>query len=391
MSRAPRPASASASFRGGGGCSGWQRLRSREATGARLPPPAGLPYPAQPHQAARDSVAGAHGENGLLLLGVLRQELFLALPEDTGNRNQDHVFQILFFHLFLILGCFIRVGTSSNFSKLYKKKILPCKQEELHCGYGVCLMNWQRCHYEKDCDNGNVSMTLTCPEIDLNKTSPFDRFVVCFGEPEMTDSSVLVAGVVIGVVLFLSCVAIIIGSLRKNRCFRHLQLRRDTSYTPDCFSYGGSVGELRSSCIEEFPPSFYFSSYVDSLSQVNIMHPDSPPRYDECVGANAAQIDIPTDDPPPYSLIDPCRQNDLSINLAWEEGVTPGTTTERDAGYLARLQDLQPPIPNSLSSPFPMEAAPPYETVLSEQNVPILRGVLKNFTDYSQTFSNRII
>uniref|UniRef100_A0A8C5WZ75 Uncharacterized protein n=2 Tax=Laticauda laticaudata TaxID=8630 RepID=A0A8C5WZ75_LATLA len=94
----------------------------------------------------------------------------------------------------------------------------------------------------------------------------------------MLDSSVLVAGVVIGVVLFLSCVAILIGSLRKNHCFRHLQLWSDASYTPDCFSYGGSVGELRSNCAEEFPPTFYFSSYMEALSQANIIHPDSPPR-----------------------------------------------------------------------------------------------------------------
>lgn len=46
---------------------------------------------------------------------------------------------------------------------------------------------------------------------------------------------------------------------------------------PDGFSYGGSIGELRSTCIEEFPPAFDFGSYMDTLSQVNVMYPDSPP------------------------------------------------------------------------------------------------------------------
>ncbi|POI26069.1 hypothetical protein CIB84_010181, partial [Bambusicola thoracicus] len=91
-------------------------------------------------------------------------------------------------------------------------------------------------------------------------------------------SPLLVAGVVIGLVLFLSCVTIIVGSLRKDGRLRHPHQRRDTAYAPDGFSYGGSFGELRSTCMEEFPPAFDFGSYLDTLSQVNIMYPDSPPR-----------------------------------------------------------------------------------------------------------------
>uniref|UniRef100_A0A8C7E2S0 Uncharacterized protein n=1 Tax=Naja naja TaxID=35670 RepID=A0A8C7E2S0_NAJNA len=165
----------------------------------------------------------------------------------------------------------------------------------------------------------------------------------------MLDSSVLVAGVVIGVVLFLSCVAILIGSLRKNQCFRHLQLWSDASYSKSVFYIyfflsNGTLKirnskKLRSSCAEEFPPTFYFSSYMEALSQANIIHPDSPPRYEECVGPGAAQIYLPTEDPPPYSLIDPCQQND----------------------------DLHQPSTAS-SSPFPTETAPPYEAVVCEQN-----------------------
>uniref|UniRef100_A0A8C5WYZ2 Uncharacterized protein n=1 Tax=Laticauda laticaudata TaxID=8630 RepID=A0A8C5WYZ2_LATLA len=204
----------------------------------------------------------------------------------------------------------------------------------------------------------------------------------------MLDSSVLVAGVVIGVVLFLSCVAILIGSLRKNHCFRHLISKALClqflfnppfgivlillffSPAPDCFSYGGSVGELRSNCAEEFPPTFYFSSYMEALSQANIIHPDSPPRYEECVGPGAAQIYLPTEDPPPYSLIDPCQQNDMSINNPLEERGSTSTTMGRDSEGLVRIQDLHQPSRTS-SSPFLTETAPPYEAVVGEQNVPL--------------------
>ncbi|NXM93312.1 BEAN1 protein, partial [Sylvia borin] len=113
---------------------------------------------------------------------------------------------------------------------------------------------------------------------------------------------------------------------------------------PDGFSPGGSSAELRSTCTEEFPPACDFDSYLDILSQVNIMYPDPPPCYDECVGPGATQIYIPTDDPPPYSLTDPCQRNEIPINicLSQEEAAAPGT-----AGWAAhcavRLQDLQQP------------------------------------------------
>uniref|UniRef100_A0A8D2Q5I3 Protein BEAN1 n=1 Tax=Varanus komodoensis TaxID=61221 RepID=A0A8D2Q5I3_VARKO len=229
-------------------------------------------------------------------------------------------------------------------------------------------------------------------EIGLNQTESA-RCGEGVRHTSMLDSSVLVAGVVIGVVLFLSCVAIILGSLRKNRCFRHLHLQRDDSYRKAAL-YGLSLfmasPKARSS---EPPPSFYFSPSMETLSRVNLTHPDSPPRYDECVGDQAAQTCIPTDDPPPYSLIDPCRQNEQTLNVPWDEELSLGTSMERDAGYLSGPQDLQEPIPSiSLSSSFPMEAAPPYETVVCEQNIPIPLvplDVLKNSTNYYQNFVNR--
>ncbi|NWV60714.1 BEAN1 protein, partial [Malurus elegans] len=165
------------------------------------------------------------------------------------------------------------------------------------------------------------------------------------GDTNLLVSPLLVAGVVIGLVLFLSCATIVVGSLRKdsregrgraasiNCCFP----------APDGFSHGGSSGELRSSCTEEFPPVCDFGSYLDILSQVNIMYPDPPPCYDECVGPGATQIYIPTDDPPPYSLTDPYQRHEISIDICISQEEEASGTTGQAANYAVRLQDLQQP------------------------------------------------
>lgn len=59
---------------------------------------------------------------------------------------------------------------------------------------------------------------------------------------------------------------------------RELHPRIFVSAGLDGFSYGGSVGELRSTCLEDFPPGLDFDSYRETLSQVNNLYPDSPPR-----------------------------------------------------------------------------------------------------------------
>ncbi|NXO74908.1 BEAN1 protein, partial [Sitta europaea] len=170
--------------------------------------------------------------------------------------------------------------------------------------------------------------------------------------PSLLVSPLLVAGLVIGLVLSLSCATIVVGSLRKDsRPGRPRPAREaaDASVNscfaaPDGFSHGGSSAELRSTCSEEFPPACDFDSYLDILSQVNIMYPDPPPCYDECVGPGATQIYIPTDDPPPYSLTDPCQRNEIpvSVCLSQEEEAARGTAG-RAAHGAVRLQDLQQP------------------------------------------------
>ncbi|XP_061077123.1 protein BEAN1-like [Conger conger] len=173
-------------------------------------------------------------------------------------------------------------------------------------------------------------------------------------EASLLVSPLVVAGIVIGLVLFLSCVTIIVGSLRKDGRLHNPHLR--SSYAPDGFSYGGSIGELRSPCIEDLPPVFDFDSYMETLSQVNVMYPDAPPHYEECVGPGATQMYIPTDDPPPYSLTDPCQGRDTqAMHNCLEIEVSDGAT--------GRLHTVASISLTALST----EDAPPYEAVVGGQ------------------------
>uniref|UniRef100_A0A8C0EBX8 Protein BEAN1 n=1 Tax=Bubo bubo TaxID=30461 RepID=A0A8C0EBX8_BUBBB len=260
--------------------------------------------------------------------------------------------------------------------------------------------------------------TATLPKLLLNKkpfhlnqsspTSEFPSYSENGNDTSLLVSPLLVAGVVIGLVLFLSCVTIIVGSLRKDGRLRHPHLRRDAVYGKiashskimlnfiNIWCYGQQKASgccLRSTCMEEFPPAFDFGSYLDTLSQVNVMYPDSPPRYDECVGPGATQIYIPTDDPPPYSLTDPCERNEISINISLEEEAASGTTGQA-ANYAVRLQDLEQPISSISLSSLTLEAAPLYETVVCEQNIPIPlvpMEVLKNSSTDYQSLLNQIM
>ncbi|XP_034465188.1 protein BEAN1 isoform X1 [Hippoglossus hippoglossus] len=236
-----------------------------------------------------------------------------------------------------------------------------------------CLL---RCASRKHGEQGFMLMKLIC---SVSSNQSHGEYPDCRseresgGEASLLVSPLVVAGIVIGLVLFLSCITIIVGSLRKDSRLRNPHLR--ASYGPDGFSYGGSVGELRSTCLEDFPPGLDFDSYRETLSQVNI-YPDSPPRYDECVGPGLTHIYIPTDDPPPYSLFDPCQRGP-------EQEEQPGRTspapsphwgeTSASAGWFSPshyplgLQEHQ----HIASISFPPEAAPPYESVLAEQGRPL--------------------
>ncbi|PKU35417.1 protein bean1-like [Limosa lapponica baueri] len=141
------------------------------------------------------------------------------------------------------------------------------------------------------------------------------------------------------------------------------------------------------------------SSLVAQTELQSLDRPELAPHgnptncYDECVGPGATQIYIPTDDPPPYSLTDPCQRSEISINISLEEEAASGTTGQA-ANYAVRLQDLQQPISSISLSSLALEAAPLYETVVCEQNIPIPlvpMEVLKNSSTDYQTLLNQIM
>ncbi|XP_041253331.1 protein BEAN1 [Onychostruthus taczanowskii] len=211
--------------------------------------------------------------------------------------------EVIFFHLPLISGSSISIGIGSNYSNL------PIASNQ-----------------------SSASSALP---------SPAEHG----GDSSLLVSPLLVAGVVIGLVLLLSCATIVVGSLRRDSRARQPRPGRAAADAPDGFSHGGSSAELRSTCSEEFLPACDFDSYLDILSQVTIMYPDPPPCYDECVGPGATQIYIPTDDPPPYSLTDPCQRNGTprTICLSPEDGAAAGSAGRAaHAAGRPREQQQQP-------------------------------------------------
>lgn len=99
--------------------------------------------------------------------------------------------------------------------------------------------------------------------------------------------------------------------------------------------------------------------------------------YDECVGPGSTQIYLPTDDPPPYSLLDPCQggseqEGQPSCSLdgpAYCGGSSEGATWFSPSHYPLGLQQQEQQ--NIASISLPQEAAPSYESVLAEQGQPL--------------------
>ncbi|XP_076856734.1 protein BEAN1 isoform X2 [Brachyhypopomus gauderio] len=280
----------------------------------------------------------------------------------------------LLLHVCLVL-TISNTSEISTFSKANEDITPACHTEGFESA--PCPFNWLRCPNRKHCGREYVLMKLIC-SVSSNQSNPVHEYPDCRdggSEASLLVSPLVVAGIVIGLVLFLSCVTIIVGSLRKDSRLRHPHLR--STYAPDGFSYGGSVGELTSSCMEEFPPTFPFDPYIETLSQVNAMYPDSPPHYDECVGPGATQIYIPTDDPPPYSLTDPCHRDQLHSTHACldAQDLPAGASWLSASGsshYPIRLQDWNThPVASISMSATPLGEAPPYEAVVGEQNQPL--------------------
>uniref|UniRef100_A0A8C1Y5F0 Brain expressed, associated with NEDD4, 1 n=2 Tax=Cyprinus carpio TaxID=7962 RepID=A0A8C1Y5F0_CYPCA len=279
---------------------------------------------------------------------------------------------VLLLHCHLVFTTSDIIKTGKNYTKTYENIILLCKKEKVRIG--TCLVDRLRCYYRKDCGREYMLMKLIC-SVSSNLSSYAHEYPDCQeggNEASLLVSPLVVAGIVIGLVLFLSCVTIIVGSLRKDSRLRNPHLH--ASYAPDGLSYGGSIGELRSTCVEDFPPAFDFDSYVETLSQVNVVYPDSPPHYDECVG-QGTQIYVPTDDPPPYSLTDPCREHPAQHRHREMEDLLAGASWVSASGsshYPTGLQDFRhQPVASISFSALPLDEAPPYEAVVSEQNHPL--------------------
>ncbi|XP_069595009.1 protein BEAN1 [Ranitomeya imitator] len=147
-----------------------------------------------------------------------------------------------------------------------------------------------------------MSIKVTCTKINLNQSSPppeYFGYIRSGHDPALLVSPLVVAGIVIGLVLFLSCVTIIIGSLRKDGGERDWRLE-NPSY--DGISYAtSSFGDLRSVCTGDISPALDFGSYLE----LSASYPDYPPCYEDCVGPGTLEVYLPADDPPPYSLEDP--------------------------------------------------------------------------------------
>ncbi|XP_023694039.1 protein BEAN1-like isoform X1 [Paramormyrops kingsleyae] len=229
---------------------------------------------------------------------------------------------------------------------------------------GKQLFKCLKCHYKKNSRRDFMLMKIVCSEVSSNLSSQAHDYTDCReggAEASLMVSPLVVAGIVIGLVLFLSCVTIIVGSLRKDGRLHNPHLRpRDVS---DGLSHGGSVGELRWTCIAEFPPAFDFSSYAESPSHGNMMYPDAPPHYEECVRPGATEIYLPTDDPPPYSLTDPCLGGALLDELGEQWGGASWLMGSTGVPYVPGL-----PLASVSLSGLPLEDVPPYEAIVRSQN-----------------------
>ncbi|XP_036753816.2 protein BEAN1 [Manis pentadactyla] len=214
-----------------------------------------------------------------------------------------------------------------------------------------------------------MSFKRPCPLARSNRTSYFyPTFSESSEHSHLLVSPVLVASAVIGVVIILSCITIIVGSIRRDRQARlqrhhrrrrHRRRRRrrrreyEHGYASDGHTYSRSSRGMRYACspVEDWPPPLDLSSDGDvDTTVLRELYPDSPPGYEECVGPGATQLYIPTDAPPPYSLTDSCPAQDGVLDLG--SGHSPGQHQQAQ-----RIQG------QSGLRTISMDTLPPYEAV----------------------------
>nr|XP_051702821.1 protein BEAN1 [Oryctolagus cuniculus] len=215
-----------------------------------------------------------------------------------------------------------------------------------------------------------MSFKRPCPLARYNRTSYFyPTFSESSEHSHLLVSPVLVASAVIGVVIILSCITIIVGSIRRDRQARlqrhrhrhrhhhhhHHRRRRhrhreyEHGYVSEEHAYSRSSRRVRYACspVEDWPPPLDVSSDGDADATVlRELYPDSPPGYEECVGPRATELYVPTDAPPPYSLTGSCPMLDSALDGS--SGQSPSQhqqvhRTRDQSGLRSASMDTLPP------------------------------------------------
>lgn len=208
------------------------------------------------------------------------------------------------------------------------------------------------------------------PIARYNRTSYF--YPTTFSESSehshLLVSPVLVASAVIGVVITLSCITIIVGSIRRDRQARiqrhhhrhrrhhhhhRHRRRRHREYASGGHTHSRSSPRMPYACspAEDWPPPLDVSSEGDvDVTVLWELYPDSPPGYEECMGPGATQLYVPTDAPPPYSMTDSCPRLNGALDSDSGQSRSHRQQEQRTQGQ-SRLHTVS------------MDTLPPYEAV----------------------------
>ncbi|XP_020030160.1 protein BEAN1 [Castor canadensis] len=229
-----------------------------------------------------------------------------------------------------------------------------------------------------------MSFKRPCPLARYNRTSYFyPTFSESSEHSHLLVSPVLVASAVIGVVIILSCITIIVGSIRRDRQARlqrhhhrhhrhhqhHRHRRRqhqeyEQGYVSDGHTYSHSSRRMHYACspTEDWPPPLDVSSDGDvDATVLRELYPDSPPGYEECVGPGATQLYVPTDAPPPYSLTDSCPTLNGALDSSSghsHSGHQPEQRTRGQSGLRTISMDMLPPYEAVCGAGSPSDLLP---------------------------------
>ncbi|ELK14462.1 Protein BEAN [Pteropus alecto] len=205
----------------------------------------------------------------------------------------------------------------------------------------------------------SVSSLSLFPVARNNRTSTDSMFPENLEDGDDAISPILVVSTVIGVLVILSCMTIIGGSIckaqfRQRRNRRRYEEEDENSQGSDGSIYSHLTYRMRHAC--GFAEGWSSPSVLSTDENVDGMmlqelYSDIPPRYEECIGPGATQLYIPTDAPPPYSLIDAYPV--LESTLCWMTG-----NNNNPGGYQAQRIQGQGGL-----CTISMDALPSYESV----------------------------